>query len=193
MQGIMRHPSNKYYLKLEDRVLLSDGDSIVPIDFLYKRILEGKSLDGICLSDSLTKSEEVSFYNKKYPQEKVTQKNKVRKLSFSWDKMPEEYKNIDVDQYVIQKFKKEVKGTSFTKEQIKKRAYRLKMELRIWKERNLLDLLRTLIYIVNTFEEQNVVWGTGRGSSCASYVLYIIGLHQVDSVEYDLDITEFFR
>jgi DNA polymerase III alpha subunit len=189
----MRHPSNKYYLKLEDRVLLSDGDSIVPIDFLYKRILEGKSLDGVCLPDSLAKSEEVSFYNKKYPKEKVTQKNKVRKLSFSWDKMPEEYKNIDVDQYVIKKFKKEVKSTSFTKEQIKKRAYRLKMELRIWKERNLLDLLRTLIYIVNTFEEQNVVWGTGRGSSCASYVLYIIGLHQVDSVEYDLDITEFFR
>jgi len=46
---------------------------------------------------------------------------------------------------------------------------------------------------VNIFEENKVVWGTGRGSSCASYILYLIGIHQVDSVKYDLDLGEFFR
>ena len=67
------------------------------------------------------------------------------------------------------------------------------MELRIWRKRKLNDMLRTLIFIVNTFEDNNVIWGTGRGSSCASYVLYLIGLHQVDSVLYNIDIGEFFR
>jgi DNA polymerase III alpha subunit len=55
------------------------------------------------------------------------------------------------------------------------------------------DLLRFLVYIVDVMREQDIVWGVGRGSSVASYVLYLIGVHKIDSLYYDLDIAEFLR
>jgi DNA polymerase-3 subunit alpha len=70
---------------------------------------------------------------------------------------------------------------------------RIVNEFEMFKSRGLLDVLKTVIYIVDTFEKNDIVWGTGRGSSCASYILYILGLHEVDSVKYDLDIHEFFK
>jgi DNA polymerase III alpha subunit len=39
----------------------------------------------------------------------------------------------------------------------------------------------------------NIVWGVGRGSSVASYVLYLLGVHKVDSIKYGLDIREFLK
>ena len=50
-----------------------------------------------------------------------------------------------------------------------------------------------LIYFVDTLRANNVVWGVGRGSSVASYVLFIIGVHKIDSVKYKLPINEFFK
>ncbi len=41
--------------------------------------------------------------------------------------------------------------------------------------------------------DNEVIWGVGRGSSVASYVLYLIGIHKVDSMYYDLPINEFLR
>jgi DNA polymerase III alpha subunit len=42
-------------------------------------------------------------------------------------------------------------------------------------------------------KENKIVWGVGRGSSVASYVLYLIGVHRIDSIKYDLDIREFLK
>jgi DNA polymerase III alpha subunit len=41
--------------------------------------------------------------------------------------------------------------------------------------------------------ENHVIWGVGRGSSVASYVLYLLGVHRIDSMFYDLDVSEFLR
>jgi DNA polymerase III alpha subunit len=41
--------------------------------------------------------------------------------------------------------------------------------------------------------KENIVWGVGRGSSVASYVLYLIGVHKIDSLYYNLDVEEFLR
>jgi DNA polymerase III alpha subunit len=48
-------------------------------------------------------------------------------------------------------------------------------------------------YIVDTLRKNQIVWGVGRGSSVASYALYLIGVHKIDSVKYDLPIGEFFK
>jgi DNA polymerase III alpha subunit len=50
-----------------------------------------------------------------------------------------------------------------------------------------------MIYLVDVMRENSVVWGVGRGSSVASYVLYLIGVHKIDSVKYNLDFKEFFK
>jgi DNA polymerase III alpha subunit len=66
-------------------------------------------------------------------------------------------------------------------------------ELLLYQERGLFDLLRYLKYLVDVMKRNNVIWGVGRGSSVASYVLYLLGVHRIDSMYYDLDAEEFLR
>jgi DNA polymerase III alpha subunit len=70
---------------------------------------------------------------------------------------------------------------------------RLLQELDLYRSHNLIPVLRAMKYIVDTLRANNVVWGVGRGSSVASYVLFIIGVHKIDSVKYKLPINEFFK
>jgi hypothetical protein len=65
--------------------------------------------------------------------------------------------------------------------------------LLLFQERNLFDLLRYLKYLVDTLRANHMIWGVGRGSSVASYVLYLLGVHRIDSMFYDLDACEFLR
>jgi DNA polymerase III alpha subunit len=57
----------------------------------------------------------------------------------------------------------------------------------------MIPVLTTMKYVVDTLRANNIVWGVGRGSSVSSYVLYLIGIHKIDSVKYDLPIDEFFK
>lgn len=70
---------------------------------------------------------------------------------------------------------------------------RVSLELELFIQHGMYDLLHYLKYLVDTMRENNIVWGVGRGSSVASYVLYLIGVHKVDSLKYDLDIHEFLK
>ena len=95
--------------------------------------------------------------------------------------MPEEYKKLDIAQWVMDLCDTEPK------------LQRVGQELLLYQERDLFNLLRYLKYFVDTMRTNQVVWGLGRGSSVASYVLYLIGVHKIDSMYYDLDVTEFLR
>jgi len=66
-------------------------------------------------------------------------------------------------------------------------------ELRLFAKYDMISVLKTMKYVVDTLRANNVVWGVGRGSSVASYVLFIIGVHKIDSVKYKLPINEFFK
>ena len=70
---------------------------------------------------------------------------------------------------------------------------RVSSELELFIQHGMLDLLYYLKYLVDTMREHKVVWGVGRGSSVASYVLYLIGIHKIDSLKYNLDIKEFLK
>jgi len=95
--------------------------------------------------------------------------------------MPEEYKNLDIAQYVL--------DLCSTQEQLQRAG----TELLMFQDRGLFDLLRYLKYLVDVMRENQVIWGVGRGSSVASYVLYLMGVHRIDSMHYDLDPGEFLR
>ena len=95
--------------------------------------------------------------------------------------MPEEYKNLDVKEYILRMCNTESK------------FQRACEELNEYNKRNLYNLLRYMIYLVDYMRENNIVWGVGRGSSVASYVLYLIGVHRIDSIQYGLDWREFLR
>ena len=107
--------------------------------------------------------------------------------------MPDEYKNIDVTEYCLIMLQQELQLeddfiTAETKE-----WKRVVEELVEFKKRDMLPLLQYMIYLVDCMRENDIVWGVGRGSSVASYVLYLIGVHRIDSIQYDLDWREFLR
>ena len=70
---------------------------------------------------------------------------------------------------------------------------RMLQELELYRTHDLIPVLKAMKYVVDTLRNNNIVWGVGRGSSVASYVLFIIGIHKIDSVKYKLPITEFFK
>lgn len=95
--------------------------------------------------------------------------------------MPDEYRNMDIAEYVL--------GLCETQAELQ----RVGEELLLYQERNLFDLLRYLKYLVDVMRLNQIIWGVGRGSSVASYVLYLLGVHRIDSMYYDLDPREFLR
>lgn len=70
---------------------------------------------------------------------------------------------------------------------------RVEKELQLFTKHKMYDLLYYLKYLVDIMRENNIVWGVGRGSCVASYVLYLIGVHKIDSIKYQLDINEFLK
>ena len=95
--------------------------------------------------------------------------------------MPEEYKTFDIEKWLYDQCNSQIS------------TVRASQELEAYIARNMLDLLRWLKYFVDTCSKEGVVWGVGRGSSVASYVLYLIGVHSIDSIKYNLDWQEFLR
>lgn len=95
---------------------------------------------------------------------------------------PEEYRNIDIRDYIFEKHQ-------LTPAQ----KVRVDMELMEFQQRDLNDMLRFLIYFVTILRDNDIVYGVGRGSSIASYVLYLLGVHRIDSFKYNLDIKEFLK
>lgn len=95
--------------------------------------------------------------------------------------IPNEYKQFDIEDYILQLVE--------TPEQ----KQRVEQELTLFKSHAMMDVLVFLKYFIDTLRKNNTVWGVGRGSSVASYVLYLLGVHKVDSIKYNLDPTEFLR
>ena len=95
--------------------------------------------------------------------------------------MPDSYKEIDIEKFVLD---------ACTTEEYKQRA---QIELEEFSKRNLTMLLKQVKYIVDTLRKNNIVWGVGRGSSVASLVLHILGVHKIDPIKYDIPLNEFFK
>jgi hypothetical protein len=95
--------------------------------------------------------------------------------------MPDSYQQLDIAEHVLSLC------------QTGAELQRVGQELLLYQERNLFNLLRYLKYLVDLMRENKLVWGVGRGSSVSSYVLYLLGVHRIDSIYYNLDIAEFLR
>jgi len=95
--------------------------------------------------------------------------------------IPEEYRTMDILDWLYQRC---------PTPEIRERVVE---ELRLFAKYDMIPMLKTMKYVVDTLRANNVVWGVGRGSSVASYVLHIIGVHKIDSVKYNIPIEEFFK
>jgi DNA polymerase III alpha subunit len=153
---------------------------------LYNQKIE--SLDGVFLEGV----DVISQYNlaRSVNADRIPELKKLQELSISIDEfdannqqdwfMPTEYKTMDIESFIV--------------ENCPEQNYpRVVEELALFHQHNMIDLLRYLKYLVDTLRSNNVLWGVGRGSSVASYCLYILGVHKVDSIKYELDIREFLK
>jgi DNA polymerase III alpha subunit len=95
--------------------------------------------------------------------------------------MPNEYREMDIGAYLLEQCK--------TVEEIT----RVTEELELFYQHNMIDVLKYLKYLVDTMRKEKVVWGVGRGSSCSSYCLFLLGIHKINSLRYQLDINEFLK
>jgi len=95
--------------------------------------------------------------------------------------MPDKYYQINVLQWLLDKCQND------------EEKIRVQMEYSLFEKKKFIRVLQFLIYFIDTLRANNVVWGVGRGSSVASFCLFLIGVHKINPMLYNLDITEFLR
>jgi len=158
---------------------------------LYDMLYDGEDISSVTEVDW---HEDFEKYNSAIDANHLQNKlfSAVEKLSLSKEEfdrqnqehlfIPDEYKNIDLHQYCLDRCPDETEECA-----------RVCNELYEFEKRGMFNLLRYMIYLVDFMRDNDILWGVGRGSSVASYVLYIIGIHRINSIQYNLDYKEFLR
>lgn len=153
-------------------------------------LMQGRELESLngMLVDSTVNIEKIVEFVDDFPNNFVCYNFVDNQLIPDWDHvkqqnwhMPQEYKNMDIAQYILDLCENEAE------------LQRCGEELLLYQERDLFNLLKFLKYLVDIMLTNNVIWGVGRGSSVASFVLYKMGVHRINSMFYKLHISEFLR
>lgn len=153
-------------------------DTPTAMELLYR----GKQLHNVPFCTSL-----VDEYNQSAIELDLTEISDISHWSKQFD-IPSYYRELNIEEYIVKLIPQAEDMEHF--EQV---LNRVEEELALFRTRNLYPVLQCLIYIIDTMRKNNLVWGVGRGSSVASYVLYLIGVHKIDSIKYKLDIREFLK
>ena len=173
----------------EDMILNKYGQSIVSSNELCELLLQNKNINYL----NIIPDQDIELYKEfqdtlldnktillDIPDEVQSLDDFYVERSNEWI-FPLEFQTVDVLQFLLDKCKTDTEMD------------RVRMEYKLFEERDLIMILRLFIYMVSYFRENKIVWGVGRGSSVASYCLYLIGIHRIDSIKYNLSITEFLR
>lgn len=169
--------------KLKNRTLFADGTLLVSPDGVPSLLLQGVPLDKIRVTQV---DDEVCQFNQISDNEIQTGAPESENVNLAWN-IPPEYASLDVRAYVSTKL--DERGLSKDERYVG----RVEAEMRQIESRKLVDLVRCLIYIVDRFRDTATIWGVGRGSSCASLVLFLIGIHCVDPIRFNIPLEEFFH
>lgn len=174
--------------ELENRTVLDTGEVVYSYELLLEKALSGESI-----SEHLSHSHfDVEMYNShssnKIPVWEDGGPDSIEgppSDSYQW-LIPKYYRELDINELTI---------TRFEEMGISDEAYaeRLAWELGKIEDSNMSQFIRCLVYITDTFKKNGVVWGVGRGSSCASLVLFVLGVNRIDPIQYDISPEEFFR
>jgi len=139
-------------------------------------LLHGLDIIEYCVIDPV----DLERYRSKLQDEKLDYPIPKKEVDYTNWFIPNEYARIDIEQFLIDRCPEE-------------NRQRLMTELELFKKYDMIPVLKTMKYIVDTLRNNNIVWGVGRGSAVSSYVLFLIGVHKVDSIKYNLGIEEFLK
>ena len=165
------------------------GQAILSADNLRELLLQGKNISHL----NVISSEEIELFEKyqsellqetitflNAPEENLTFDEFHQKCAEEWI-FPVIYQQIDVKRWLLDKCSSQAQ------------IDRVNQEYALYEERDLIMLLRLFIFLVDYMRKNGFIWGVGRGSSVASYILYLIGVHRVDSLKYGFDIKDYLK
>lgn len=165
------------------------GQAILSSDHLRELLLQGKNIGHL----NVLEDDDIVLYNTHQDAllRNVTVFLNAPEETLSFDEFhelkatewlfPAAYQQTDVYAWLVDKCKTQTE------------IDRVDEEYKLYKERNLIMLLRLFIYLIKYMRENKFIWGVGRGSSVSSYILYLIGVHRVDSLKYQLDIKDYLK
>lgn len=169
---------------LSDREVWFDGTVAYHPSAVVNLLKEGVEVRAVT-----SPSDAVTQYNKfASPDKRIRVKTELVPFAVDWT-FDQRYKSLDVSKYV-HRLHEQLMGKEAN---YSERVMRLDHELQLFADRGLFDVIRAIIFTINRLTLADAVWGIGRGSSVSSYVLFVIGAHDVDSHEYDIPVEDFLR
>lgn len=175
-------------LDLEDRVITDSGLMVPKHNLLVRMALNGEPISHLPF---VPHPDTILYHQRRKSGKSAKMWKDTEEISgptdatYNWH-IPEPYASLDIT---------ELCEAAILDMQLETEAYldRLANELIQIEEKQMQDFLRCLVWITQTFREKKVVWGLGRGSSCASLVLFLLGVNKVDPVLYDIPMEEFYK
>lgn len=170
--------------KFKNRHIDHNGIVYVEPDLIFESIYNGHNdfANTIVINqdyqiDKFNEQSKIYGYDQiHYELDEIDHNNRINE----W-KIPIEYLEMNIEEWLIEKCDSDEERS------------RVCYELKLFKERNMIPVIKFMVYLVDVMRENNIVWGVGRGSSVSSYCLYLIGVHKIDSIKYELDIHEFLK
>lgn len=175
--------------ELTNRKVWFDGTNQVDPDMVPELFLNGVKPENVAVNYF---NSDIKKFNTLSEIQIEANKSANKPFSYEWD-VPHTYLALELTEYVETKLALFLNEKQFDKAEQEKYILRLKTELKYVEQYDMGKLFRTLVYVLDTLKSSNTVWGVGRGSSCASLILFLIGIHKVDPVKFGIPATEFFH
>jgi hypothetical protein len=158
-----------------NRTLLRDGTSIVT-PFEYARmIIQRKDINGVKAVDS--------FDSRLYEfRSGVNISGELIDVHVSPAAVSE---SVDYFEWILAIIQKSDRFSGAGEE-----VERILEEVEFFSKHNHLPFLKKVYELIQRFKHENVLWGVGRGSSCASYVLFLLEIHDVNALRYKIPFSE---
>lgn len=175
---------SKKLLTLSDRYITNTGDVVFTYDGLLKLARDGQEFHQYLVDEN----EYTEIYNR-FSSNKLEayEEDETVDVQFEYDwNTPEPFASMDITKLCAQ----QMVNLDLTSDEYLERLHR---ELTQIEKREMTDLIRHLLYLVDHFKTNEVVWGVGRGSSCASLVLFLLGINKIDPIMFDIPMEEFLR
>lgn len=178
-------------IELDDRIITDTGETIAKHSYLIGKILRQEPVGSIRVKEC----QDVRRYQDQSGQrfEYWEDDEKIEGPSletYKWN-IPETYLKLDLDARVRTELERFLNQND--PENPETYRDRTEKELKLIREQNMTEFFQALIFIIETFQERNLVYGVGRGSSAASFVLFLLKIHRIDPVRYQIPMEEFFK
>jgi len=146
-----------------------------------EQLVEGVIKHGPDILENCLVSDDISDYTNKIDIERLDYPTPPSHIDHTQWFIPDKYKQLDIEKYCLDLCNTEEETARVTR------------ELELYNSNGFIPVLQTIKYVIDTLRENNIVWGVGRGSSVASYVLFLLGVHKINSIKYNIPLNEFFK